>query len=84
MGHPSDLDSVPTYSSLGQAIRGVCLTWCEENGYCDPFCQDGEWWAFPINGVMPIRIKTVMGEECPRMVKIGPALLKLLPDGSVG
>ena len=83
MVHSSDSDFVPTYSSLGQAIRGVCMTWCEENGYSEPFCRDGEWWAFPPNGVMPIRIKTVIDKDCQCLVRIGPALLMLLPDGSV-
>jgi len=30
--------------------------WCEENGYTDLFFQDGRWWAFPPNAVMPVAI----------------------------
>lgn len=30
--------------------------WCLENGYTDPFFQEGRWWAFPINGVIPVPI----------------------------
>lgn len=31
--------------------------WCEENGYTEPFYQEGRWWGFPPNGVMPVEIK---------------------------
>lgn len=72
------------YADLGSAIRGVCQTWCEQHGYSDPFCRDGVWWAFPPNGVMPVQIGTVMGEQSRRLVKIGPMRLMLFPDGSIG
>jgi len=29
---------------------------CEEIGYTEPFFQEGRWWAFPPNGVMPVAI----------------------------
>jgi len=29
----------------------------EAKGYTEPFYQDGEWWAFPPNGVMPVALK---------------------------
>ena len=83
MNTHSDLDSIPIYLNLGEAIRGVCIAWCEEHDYSEPFCRDGEWWAFPPNGVMPIPIKTVMSRECQRLVRIGSAQLSLLPDGSL-
>ncbi|MEM7796816.1 MAG: hypothetical protein AAF579_20470, partial [Cyanobacteria bacterium P01_C01_bin.118] len=70
------------YADLGSALRGVCKTWCDQHGYSDPFCCDGVWWAFPPNGVMPVRIKTVMGAQSQRLVKIGPMRVMLLPDGS--
>ena len=80
-----------TYADLGSAIRGVCQAWCDSasadlsvrNGYSDPFCQDGIWWAFPPNGVMPVRIKTVMEKQSQRLVRIGPMRLMLFPDGSI-
>ena len=71
------------YADLGSAIRGVCQAWCDQNGYTDPFCRDGIWWAFPPQGVMPVRIETVMGEQSQRLVRIGPMRLMLFPDGSV-
>ena len=72
-----------SFFDLGSAIRGVCHAWCEEQGYSDPFCLNGEWWAFPPNGVIPVQIKTVMGEGCQRSVQIGPLQLALFPDGSL-
>ena len=78
-GPPSEV----IYADLGSAIRGVCQDWCDLNGYSDPFCRDGIWWAFPPNGVMPVRIKTVMGAQSQRLVKIGPMRVMLLPDGSI-
>ncbi|MEM1253419.1 MAG: hypothetical protein AAGI69_13375 [Cyanobacteria bacterium P01_H01_bin.21] len=72
-----------TYADLGSAIRGVCQAWCDLNGYSDPFCRDGIWWAFPPNGVMPVRIETVMEEQSQRLVKVGPMTLILFPDGSI-
>lgn len=70
------------YPDLGAAIQGVCQTWCEVHGYSDPFRRNGEWWAFPPHGVMPVRIKTVMEKSCPYAVQIERVTLKLFPDGS--
>ena len=67
--------TVPNFADLGSAIRGVCNAWCEEQGYTDPFCRNGEWWAYPPNGVM--------GSHCQRPVRLGPLTLFLYPDGSV-
>ncbi|MEL6381315.1 MAG: hypothetical protein AAFQ89_02340 [Cyanobacteria bacterium J06626_18] len=75
--------TIAHYPDLGTAIRGVCHAWCNANGYSDPFCRDGEWWAFPLGGVMPIRIKTVMREDDRQPVKIGPVMLIIFPDGSL-
>ncbi|MEM6255079.1 MAG: hypothetical protein AAF821_19355 [Cyanobacteria bacterium P01_D01_bin.156] len=71
------------YSDLGDAINGVCQDWCEQNGYSDPFRLNGEWWAFPPNGVMPVQIKTVISEDCRYLVRIGSVTVTLLPDGSL-
>ncbi|NEQ86643.1 MAG: hypothetical protein F6K26_43285 [Moorea sp. SIO2I5] len=76
--------TISHYNDLGAAIRGVCHAWCEEQGYSNPFCRNGEWWAYPPNGVMPIQIKTVMGKSCQRPVRIGRLILFLYPDGSLG
>ena len=75
--------TIPQYPDLGSAIQGVCQAWCEENGYSNPFCRNGEWWAFPPHGVMPVQIKAVMGHDKQQLVKIGPLTLALLPDGSL-
>ncbi|MEM9009556.1 MAG: hypothetical protein AAGE59_39430 [Cyanobacteria bacterium P01_F01_bin.86] len=75
--------TIAHYPNLGSAIRGVCDAWCKANGYSDPFCRNGEWWAFPSNGVMPIRIKTVMREDDQQWVSIGSVRLIIFPDGSL-
>ena len=75
--------TIPRYANLGSAIQGVCQAWCQEHGYSDPFCRNGEWWAFPPKSVMAVQIKTVMGEACQRLVQIGTLTLTLLPDGSL-
>lgn len=41
----------------------MAKTWCEQNGYTDLFYQEWEWWAFPPNGVMPVQVAKVMGQE---------------------
>ena len=75
--------NIPHYPNLGSAMRSICSEWCAVNGYSDPFCRDGEWWAFPPNGVIPVRIKAVMGEGCQQLVKIGSLTLTIFPDGSL-
>ena len=76
--------TIPHYRDLGSAIRGVCQTWCDEHGYSDPFCRNGEWWAFSPSGVMPVKIKTVMAKDCQRTIQISSLTLTLFPDGSLG
>jgi hypothetical protein len=34
--------------------------WCDQNGYSDPQQVDGQWWAFPPNGVMQICIDSML------------------------
>ncbi|MEO0986745.1 MAG: hypothetical protein AAFY20_14500 [Cyanobacteria bacterium J06639_14] len=75
--------TIKRYPNLGSAIRGVCDAWCKANGYCDPFCRNGEWWAFPPSSVMPVRIKTVMREDDQQWVSIGSVRLIIFPDGSL-
>ncbi|MEM9947597.1 MAG: hypothetical protein AAF810_16285 [Cyanobacteria bacterium P01_D01_bin.36] len=75
--------TLPQYSNFDDAIRGTCRLWCDAKGYSDPFCQDGEWWAFPPSGVMPIRIKTVMGATSCCLVRINQVTTSLFPDGSL-
>jgi len=72
------------YSDLGAALQGVCQQWCQQYDYTDPFCHDGEWWAFPAYGVMPIRIRDILADADfpPQWVQIGHVAIALLPDGS--
>jgi hypothetical protein len=79
----SGSEFVAQYPDLRSAIQETCFTWCDAHGYSDPFCRNGEWWAFPPQSVMPVRIKTVMGMACQYPVKIGPVTLTIYPDGSL-
>jgi len=74
---------VPYYPNLGCVIRGVCQAWCQEQGYSDAFCRNGEWWAYPPNGVMPVQIKTVMEKGSQRQVQLDSLTIFLFPDGSL-
>lgn len=53
----------PRYGKRIALREAQIQTWCEQSGYTEPFCQEGEWWAFPPAGVMPVQLATVMGEE---------------------
>ncbi|MEL6777613.1 MAG: hypothetical protein AAFO06_10180 [Cyanobacteria bacterium J06597_16] len=75
--------TIPQYDNLAAALQGICQVWCNTQGYSNPFRKDGEWWAFPPNGVIPVQIKTVMGETSHRLVKIDSLTLALFPDGSL-
>lgn len=81
---PSDSESVAHYPDLRSAIQATCRTWCATHGYSEPSCRQGEWWAFPTRGVIPVKIKTVMDITCHYPVKIGPVRLTIYPDGSLG
>ncbi|MGD1913414.1 MAG: hypothetical protein ACFB2X_21995 [Rivularia sp. (in: cyanobacteria)] len=71
------------YPDLATAINHICQQWCQENGYTEPFYRNGELWAFPPNGVMPVKIKDVMDKQDSKQVWIGRVCLFILPDGSV-
>ncbi|MEL6554558.1 MAG: hypothetical protein AAFQ63_13970 [Cyanobacteria bacterium J06621_11] len=75
--------SLPQYANFSDAIRGTCQAWCKDKGYSGPFCQDGEWWAFPPNSVMPVRIRTVMSQSSSCWVRVYSVTLALFPDGSL-
>lgn len=76
--------AIANYANLADAIRGVCQQWCKQNGYSDLFCRNGEWWAFPPHGVMPVCLKEAIPPEdkYSQEVKIGRVLIALTPDGS--
>lgn len=76
----------PDFKSAGGA---VCQRWCEQQGYSDRFYQDGSWWAFPPNSVIPVRIREVfdLKQTLAQRVLVkhySIALsIALLPDGCI-
>ena len=48
------------YPNFLAAIEGVCEKWCQQNGYTEPFCRNGEYWAFPPNGAIPVKIRDII------------------------
>ena len=89
--HPTILKMIDNFSNnsnliypdLAAAIEDICQEWCQENGYTEPFYRNGELWAFPPDGVMPVKIKNVMDKQNSKQVWIGRVSLFILPDGSV-
>ena len=73
------------YPNLSAAIEAVCQKWCQQNGYTEPFCRNGEYWAFPPNGVIPVKIRDIIQREKPEaeLVRISHVSFWLLPDGSL-
>lgn len=41
----------PVYK-LAIEVQDWCAFWC----YTDPFIHDGQWWAYPPAGVMPVPV----------------------------
>lgn len=72
-----------SYPDLAAAIKDICQQWCQENGYTEPFYRNGELWAFPPTGVIPIKIKDVLNKQDSKQVWIGRVSLLILPDGSI-
>ena len=72
------------YPNLATAIYDVCQQWCQQNGYSDLFCRNGQWWAFPPNAVMPVCLRDAITpeEKYHQEVTIGRVSVILLPDGS--
>ena len=73
------------YPNLSTAIYSVCQQWCQQNGYSDLFCRNGQWWVFPPNAVMPVRLKEAIPPEVnySQEVKIGRVSITLMSDGSI-
>ncbi|MEM9508436.1 MAG: hypothetical protein AAGA16_12260 [Cyanobacteria bacterium P01_E01_bin.35] len=72
------------YLDLPTAIYDVCQQWCQKHGYSELFCRNGEWWAFPPNGVIPLPLKDTISNkrQYSQEIKIGRVSVRLLPDGS--
>lgn len=85
--HQTDLAII--YPDFKTAAGAVCQRWCIEQGYSDCFYQDGSWWAFASNSVMPVKIhdildiKTTLAQRV--RVKHYSIFLSiaLLPDGCI-
>lgn len=83
------LDPATIYPDLKAAAAAVCLRWCEEHGYSDRFYQNGSWWAYPPNGVMPVNLHQVIELEHTPAQRVRVRYysiflsIALLPDGCV-
>ncbi len=53
-----DCDRLPYRIGAGNIVNDPDdrTAWLIANGYTDPFRNEGQWWAFPPNGVMPVPI----------------------------
>ena len=82
-------DSTVVYPTLRDAEAAVCQRWCEERGYGDRFYQNGSWWSFPPNGVLPVRIHEIIDLQHTKAQRVrvkhySIALsIALLPDGCI-
>ena len=83
------IDSTVIYPTLKDAAAAVCTRWCEQEGYSDSFYQNGSWWAYPPNGVIPVRIHSILDVEhtLARRVRVKYysiyLSIALLPDGCI-
>lgn len=77
------------YPTLRDAAAAVCKRWCEEQGYKDHFYQNGSWWAFPPNSVMPVNIHQVIDRKQTKAQRVKikhystPLSIALFPDGCI-
>lgn len=83
------IDSMMIYDNFREAAGAVCQSWCEQQGYSDRFYQDGSWWAFPPNSVMPVKIHDTIDlkQTFARRVRVKHysifLSIALLPDGCI-
>ena len=84
-----NIDSSFVYPNFLSAAGAVCQRWCEQEGYRDRFYQNGSWWAFPPNGVIPVRIHEIFDLNKTKAQRVqvkhhSIALsIALLPDGCI-
>ena len=77
------------YPDLKAAAAAVCQKWCQQHGYCDSFYLDGSWWAYPPQGVIPVKIRDIIDRQqtiAQRVqIKYYSIFLSiaLLPDGCI-
>ena len=85
----NSIDPNIIYPTLKDAAAAVCQRWCEQQGYRDHFYQNGSWWAFPPNGVIPVKIHEVidLNNTLAQRVQIKhysiSLSIALLPDGCI-
>ncbi|MEO0924354.1 MAG: hypothetical protein AAFY63_00625 [Cyanobacteria bacterium J06643_13] len=85
----NELDSAIIYPNLRDAEGAVCQRWCEQQGYSDRFYQDGSWWAFAPNGVIPVKIHDIIDlqQTFAQRVRVKHysifLSIALLPDGCI-
>ena len=77
------------YPNLKAAAAAVCRKWCQQNGYSDSFYQNGSWWAFPPQGVMPVKIHDILNLDQTKAQRVQikhystTLSITLLPDGCI-
>ena len=82
-------NSTTIYPNIKAAAAAVCQNWCDQEGYSDRFYQDGSWWAFPPNSVIPVKIHEILDLEQTFAQRVqvkhySIALsIALLPDGCI-
>ena len=83
------MDSTVIYPDLRAAAAAVCQRWCQEQGYSDYFYQNGSWWAFPPQSVMPVKIHDIIdvANTMAQRVRVRHysiyLSIALLPDGCI-
>ena len=83
------IDDSIIYPNLEAAAAAVCSKWCQHHGYTDHFFLDGSWWAFPPQGVMPVKIHDVIDLQGTKARRVQieyysiSLSIALLPDGCI-
>lgn len=83
------IDGSTIYPNLEAAAAAVCSQWCQQHGYTDCFYLSGSWWAFPPQGVMPVKIHDVIDLEQTKASRVQieyysiSLSIALLPDGCI-
>ena len=81
-------DSI-VYPNLKAAAAAVCSKWCQQHDYTNHFYSNGSWWAFPPQGVMPVKIHDVIDLEKTKARRVQikhysiSLSVALLPDGCI-
>ena len=77
------------YPDLKAAAEAVCEKWCLQEGYSNWFYQQGSWWAFPPQGVMPVKIHDTIEVSRTKALRVQikyysiSLSIALLPDGCI-